>query len=86
MFVNPVTVWLGTISYSLYLTHLMVGLPSLTALNGYGIGTRTALLLTLGGTLLLASLISYAVERPAMEVLRAWYKGKKKSTAAKAVT
>jgi peptidoglycan/LPS O-acetylase OafA/YrhL len=86
MFVNPVTVWLGTISYSLYLTHLMVGLPSLTALNGYGVGTSTALLITLGGALLLASVITYSVERPAMEGLRAWYKGRRKPMAAHAPT
>jgi peptidoglycan/LPS O-acetylase OafA/YrhL len=86
MFVNPVTVWLGTISYSLYLTHQIVGLPSLTALNGFGVGTRTALLIALGGVLLLASVITYSVERPAMEGLRAWYKSRRKPMAAHAPT
>ena len=71
--VNRVTLWLGAISYSLYLTHRNLGYYSLTWLHEHGVGPFAAIALALTGALLLATALAYGVERPASAALRAWY-------------
>jgi peptidoglycan/LPS O-acetylase OafA/YrhL len=73
-FVRPVTLWLGTISYSLYLVHRDLGYHALTWLYDHDVGYVTATLATTLAALLLATFFAFAVERPALGRLRAWYK------------
>ena len=72
--VNPVTLWLGAISYSLYLVHRNLGYMALFELNRLGIASAWGLLITVCGAVLLASAITYFVERPAMGLFRLWYR------------
>ena len=77
--VNRVTLWLGTISYSLYLTHRNLGYYSLTWLHEHGVEAFTAIALVAAGALALATAFAYGVERPASAVLRAWYDSRRGS-------
>jgi peptidoglycan/LPS O-acetylase OafA/YrhL len=72
--VNPVSAWLGAISYTLYLTHRNLGYEILFALNRKGWPSWASILLTIAAAFAVASLITYAIERPAMRVLRDWRK------------
>lgn len=72
--VNRVTLWLGAISYSLYLTHRNLGYYSLTWLYEHGVGAFASIALVLAGALVLATVLAYAVERPASAALRASYR------------
>lgn len=72
---HPAPVWLGDISYGIYLWHF----PVMTALNTFWLdgftGARHFSLLLLCGalwTVALAALSFYAVERPAMRLGRHW--------------
>jgi peptidoglycan/LPS O-acetylase OafA/YrhL len=80
--VNPVTMWLGAISYALYLIHRNMGYEVLAALNRLGVPSTVSVPLAMLGALGLASAITYGVERPAMAALREWYKRRKTRTAA----
>lgn len=62
--------WLGAISYPLYLVHDNVGMAVIRRLVALGVPYNLALLCTLSLVLLLATLIAVGVERPAMRVLR----------------
>ena len=74
--VNRVTLWLGTISYSLYLTHRNLGYLLLSWLHERGIGSIAAIAITLLLALTLATALTYAVERPASAAIRSWYRSR----------
>jgi len=63
-------VWLGLISYPLYLLHDNIGLASLRSLIAHGLSYDLALLITAVVVLLMAGAVSRFVERPAMKWLR----------------
>jgi peptidoglycan/LPS O-acetylase OafA/YrhL len=65
--------WLGTISYTLYLLHENIGFTLQKALQGAGMASAPSIALTLAASLLLASAVTYAIERPAMRVIRRWW-------------
>jgi peptidoglycan/LPS O-acetylase OafA/YrhL len=67
-------VWLGTISYSLYLTHQMIGYRVISALLARGLPSQVIIPITIGGALALAAAISVLIERPAMRFIRDWYR------------
>jgi peptidoglycan/LPS O-acetylase OafA/YrhL len=69
-------VWLGAISYSLYLLHQYIGFALLRALEAAGLGANTAIALTLAAILLLAAAITFWIERPALRAIRAWWRGR----------
>lgn len=67
---NPITIWLGTISYSLYLTHRNFGYTVLFALDRAGVPSLVAFSVAIAAALALASALTYCVEQPAMRKLR----------------
>lgn len=76
LFVNRVTLWLGAISYSLYLVHRLPGYALLDWLNGLHVSHWAALAISIASALLAGTAVSLAVERPAMRGLRRWYRGR----------
>lgn len=66
-------VWLGGISYTLYLLHEYIGWSLLLAFGRQGVDRHLALALTLAIVLLMAHAVTVTVERPAMNrIRRAW--------------
>ncbi len=69
-----VLVGLGTISYPLYLLHENIGWALLRQFQDRGLTTWQAMILTAALVLSLATLVCFAVERPAMASIRRRYK------------
>jgi peptidoglycan/LPS O-acetylase OafA/YrhL len=80
--VSPATLWLGTISYPLYLIHRNLGLSTMVRLHELGLPVWLLFTLTLVGALVLATALTYLVERPALRTLRRWYRTRRHATAA----
>jgi peptidoglycan/LPS O-acetylase OafA/YrhL len=72
--VSPVTLWLGAISYPLYLSHRNLGFSTMSRLYELGFPVWLLFTVTLAGALILATALSYLVERPALRALRQWYR------------
>lgn len=78
LFVNGMLSWLrgrffvflGSISYSLYLLHQAVGFALIHALEQRGVASLVACLLATAVVVWLASALTFAVERPAMRNIR----------------
>lgn len=70
MLVSPVTLWLGSISYSLYLVHRNLGYAALSKLNAFGLDSRLAFVIVIAFALTLASVLTYCIERPCLRFLR----------------
>ena len=71
--VSPVTLWLGAISYPLYLSHYDLGFSTILRLHDHGFPAWLAFTLTLCGALVLATVLANLVEQPALRTLRQWY-------------
>ena len=69
-------VWLGTISYPLYLLHENIGWAVILRLLSANAPMDVAIIVTLGGVLLLAGGVTHWVEKPAMNWIRTRYKDK----------
>ncbi|MGH8027878.1 MAG: acyltransferase family protein [Pseudoxanthomonas sp.] len=67
-------VFLGSISYSLYLLHQAIGFALIHGLERRGMPSLAACLLALAMVLALASALTFAVERPAMRKIRSWWR------------
>lgn len=67
-------VYLGTVSYSLYLTHASVSSPVLEYLYAKNVGIAAMFLIACACSLLTATVITYGVEKPAMAYIRNTYK------------
>lgn len=67
-------VWLGTISYPLYLLHENIGWAALLRLQTLGVPIDFAILMTLGASFFMAVALSRWVERPAMQWIRRCYR------------
>jgi peptidoglycan/LPS O-acetylase OafA/YrhL len=81
--ISPVTLWLGAISYSLYLSHRNLGYSTLLELRDARVPVWISFLVTLAGALVLAAALTYAVERPALRALRHWYRPRRPAVAAR---
>jgi len=66
--------WLGTISYTLYLLHENIGFTLLHALQRAGMPSAPSIALTLVAALAMASAVTYAIEQPAMRLIRGWWR------------
>lgn len=78
MFAHPLFVWLGAISYPLYLLHENIGWSALLELQRRGLDIHLAIALTTAASLALATALSVLVERPAMDWIRARYKARQR--------
>ncbi|HET6247961.1 MAG TPA: acyltransferase [Tepidisphaeraceae bacterium] len=67
---NRVTLFLGTISYSLYLTHQNIGYEILHALERRGVSSVFAILVAASVALVVATVLTYAIEQPALRFFR----------------
>lgn len=65
--------WLGSISYSLYISHRNLGYLVLDYLHAKEIPVGISLLVTFSGAMVLAVALTYLVERPAQRCLRELY-------------
>lgn len=68
--VNPGTLWLGAISYSLYLVHRNLGYAALFKLNELGVNSSVAFALVCISALTLASAFTYWIEQPSLRYFR----------------
>jgi len=67
-------VYLGTISYSLYLVHCSIGYTIKGWLRLFSLNPFLNFFIPLACCMLLATLITYLIEKPAMKVIRGAYK------------
>ena len=72
--VSRVTLWLGAISYPLYLLHRNLGYRLLFALNARGVSSILAVCIAIVFAFALATAVHRLVERPAMTAIRKRYK------------
>jgi peptidoglycan/LPS O-acetylase OafA/YrhL len=71
--VNPFLLFLGSISYSLYLLHHEIGFAVMDSLRHHGFSRGFSLLSAASTALLLATLVSFFVEKPSMKLIRNRY-------------
>jgi peptidoglycan/LPS O-acetylase OafA/YrhL len=71
---HPILVWLGTISYPLYLLHQNIGWSIQLQLRTVGIPTDLTILMALAISLAMATALSRWVERPSMRWIRSNYR------------
>ncbi len=76
MFQNRILIWLGTISYPLYLLHENIGWSLRLRLGALGVSTDIAILITLAVSLALSTALTYWVEQPAMRWIRSTYRSR----------
>ncbi|MEO8155931.1 MAG: acyltransferase [Rhizobacter sp.] len=67
---------LGAISYPLYLLHENIGWTVIHHLEARGVGTNVAISLAFAMALAAATALHFAVELPAMNAIRRWYKAR----------
>jgi len=70
----PLLLWLGAISYALYLIHHNAGLAIMHLVDRAGLSTWIGFLLATAASLLLASALTYGVERPAARRINRWWR------------
>ena len=73
---NKLTLWLGAISYSLYLIHRNIAYNILPWLHEQGFGPIAGIAVTVIGMLGLAAAVTFLVERPASRRMRSWHRRK----------
>lgn len=76
---NAILVWLGTISYPLYLLHENIGWGLILHLERLGTLPELAIAIAIASVLALASAVTWLVEKPAMTWIRSAYR--KRATA-----
>ncbi|MDB5366024.1 MAG: acyltransferase [Rhodospirillales bacterium] len=77
---RPFLVWLGGISYPLYLVHQMIGYRVIRFGDGFGLSRWIVVPLAIAASIAVASLVALYVERPSLRAIRGWYsRGQKKT-------
>jgi peptidoglycan/LPS O-acetylase OafA/YrhL len=76
---HPVLVWLGVISYPLYLIHQYIGYTVMLHLDAFGISPALSLVSAFIVALGLAAAISRWIEKPALAVIREGWKNRRKA-------
>jgi peptidoglycan/LPS O-acetylase OafA/YrhL len=71
--ISRTTLWLGAISYSLYLIHRNLGYQVLDWMHAHGVAPLVAVPLTIAGALALATASTWLIEKPALTLVRTWY-------------
>jgi peptidoglycan/LPS O-acetylase OafA/YrhL len=77
---HPVLLWLGAISYPLYIIHQYIGIIIIFRLDALGLARPLSVMLTIAMMLLLAEAIRRYVEQPALRVIRDWWRGRNRVT------
>jgi peptidoglycan/LPS O-acetylase OafA/YrhL len=67
-------IFLGTISYTLYLLHENIGFVIIRASYKYNLNPNCGILLATITSLVLATLVTFAVEKPAQRLIRGKYR------------
>ena len=67
---NRVTLFLGTISYSLYLTHQNIGYELIRVMEHHGLGANVSILAAGAVAIVIAAAMSYGIEQPALRLVR----------------
>jgi len=70
---NPITLWLGSISYALYLIHRNTGYSMLSWAHQNGYGPLVSIVVSTIVALVLATLFTYYIEKPASRKIRVTY-------------
>ena len=73
---RPLMVFLGVISYSLYLVHQNIGYVIMRQMYGLNFPPFIALLTAVVASLALATFITYGIERPAMRAIRSTWRSR----------
>jgi peptidoglycan/LPS O-acetylase OafA/YrhL len=68
--------FLGSISYTLYLVHENIGFVIIRTLDKYGISSNTSIFIAIVLSILLASTITFLIEQPMMRFIKEKYKTK----------
>ena len=74
-------VFLGGISYSLYLLHQAIGFALIHRLEAAGVPSLMAVATTVLAMLALATALTYGLERPAMRGIRRWWRARPRPAA-----
>ncbi|OWQ48956.1 hypothetical protein CDL60_03490 [Roseateles noduli] len=77
---HPVLIWLGAISYTLYLLHENIGWAVLRRMEGWGVEVHVAIALTMALSMALAHGLTTLVEQPAMRWIRDRYRARQPGT------
>jgi peptidoglycan/LPS O-acetylase OafA/YrhL len=67
-------VFLGSISYALYLIHQNIGYIIINKMYGLGSNSHIAVFIAFLCSVILAAILTYKVEKPMIDVLRTFYK------------
>jgi len=71
---HGILVWLGSISYPLYLLHENIGWSLLLQLQSRGVSTDVAIVIGIAVSLVMATALTYLIEQPAMRWIRNRYR------------
>jgi peptidoglycan/LPS O-acetylase OafA/YrhL len=69
-------IFMGTISYTLYLVHQNIGYIIIRTLYKLGINPNTSIFIAIAFSLLLASTITFLIEQPMLRLIKEQYKTK----------
>jgi peptidoglycan/LPS O-acetylase OafA/YrhL len=67
-------VFLGTLTYTLYLVHQNIGYAVIKGLGRFSLNSNFSVLIAIAVSLSLASAITFLVEKPALNLIRKWHK------------